>query len=621
MDPSRTSGARPAILQNSRRSAGSRLGTILAVGVVAMLKHIALASLFLVPSLAGCASNGTTDSENPDSESEGLKVCAKGATVRGVDVSKYQGSIDWKQVAAHGIKFAIARVGDGQSYVDPDFGANWAGMKAHGIIRGTYQFFRAGDDPIKSADNFVKTIKAHGGMVAGDLPPVLDVEVQDGVSDATLRAHALKWLEHVEAALGKRPMIYSAPGFWNTIGAGSEFTKYTLWVANWQTSCPSMPSSWSSWKFWQDADNGHVPGISGNVDTDYFNGSLADLKAFAGATSGGGTSGGTTSAPASLGGNVADQPGVGRNPDGRLEVFGVGPKGNLVTAFQKTAGGAWSDWFSLGGNLDGRPAVNNNLDGRLELFVRSAAGAMEHAWQDAPNGKIGAFASLGGKWTSDPTVARNKDGRLEVFAIGTDGALHHASQTKANGGWSAWATLGTAGGGLLDPQAILAHDGKLRVVARGKDGATWITAQQASGWSTWSSVGGKATSAPAVVMAGGGQLALFVRGTDGALWHAWEKSPGGAWSTWISLGGQVQDPYATTDADGRMDVFVRGSNDALYRTRQKAPGGSWEGFTKMGGSVSGRPAAAQDKDGRLEVFYRSTDGSVHHAWEKAPEQW
>src|SRR4051812_46519806 len=114
-------------------------GTLLAEGRI-MLKHVALAALILLPAFAGCAPSESTDEENPDTESEALKVCAKGATVKGIDVSKWQGSIDWAKVKASGVAFAIARVGDGDSYVDPQFGANWSGMKAHGIIRGTYHF-------------------------------------------------------------------------------------------------------------------------------------------------------------------------------------------------------------------------------------------------------------------------------------------------------------------------------------------------------------------------------------------------------------------------------------------------------------------------------------------------
>lgn len=586
-----------------------------------MHKHLALAALLLVPAFAGCTSNDSTSDEDPDSDAEGLKVCAKGTTTKGIDVSSWQGHIDWAKVASGGIKFAMIRVGDGDSYLDSQFANNWSGAKAHGVLRGTYHFFRPGDDPVKQADNFVKQIKAHGGLADGDLPPVLDVEVQ-GVSDATLRKRALTWLQHVEAALGRRPMIYTSPGFWSGLGAGSEFAKYPLWVAHWDTACPSVPSSWSGWKLWQTHDDGHVSGISGNVDTDVFNGSLADLKAFAGGTTTSGGGGSTTTpALASLGGKVSDAPAVGRNPDGRLEVFAVGAKGNLETIFQSSPGGKWSDWYSLGGNFDGRPASINNQDGRLEVFVRNASGAIEHAWQDAPNGKIGAWHTWSGAMSSDPAVAKNHDGRLEVFAVGTDGAVHHAWQTAANGGWSSFASLGKAGGGFLEVSAVRADDDHLRALARGKDGHIYLAAQQSNKWSTWTSLGGSAESAPAVVLAKTGQLALFVRGSNGHLMHTWENSAGGTWASWISLGGTVYEPAAALDLDGRIEVFVRGTDKALWRTRQKEAGGAWEGFTKMGGTMAGGPQAAANKDGRLEVFFRATDSTVHHVWEKSPEVW
>lgn len=327
---------------------------------------------------------------------------------------------------------------------------------------------------------------------------------------------------------------------------------------------------------------------------------------------------------ASLGGTVASDPAVGANADGRLEVFAVGPKGNMETAFQTAPNGGWSGWASLGGNLEGHPAVGHDEDGRIELFARDAGGTLVHAWQDAPNGKIGNFVSLGGTLKSDPTVTRNHDGRLEVFGIGTDDAVWHLWQTKANGGWSGWSSLGTAGGGLSEPRALVAHDNTLRIFAVGKDGATYMAGQDSAGWGAWQSLGGNATSNPTVAKNHDGRLELFVRGTDGALWHRWENTPNGAWSGWASLGGGVERPFAATDADGRIEVFVRGgggSHGPLYRLEQKSPGGAWSGWAGMGGEVAGGPAAARNQDGRLEVFYRGKDGAVEHVWEAAPEKW
>ena len=91
-------------------------------------------------------------------------------------------------------------------------------------------------------------------------------------------------LAAIQTATGRTPIIYTDPGFWDALPNTSQFADNILWVANWGVSCPSLPSGWSTWKFWQNADNGTVSGISGGVDTDEFNGSLAQLQTFAGGT-------------------------------------------------------------------------------------------------------------------------------------------------------------------------------------------------------------------------------------------------------------------------------------------------------------------------------------------------
>ncbi len=208
-----------------------------------------------------------------------VTVCAGGSTVKGVDVSTYQGSIDWSSVKAAGYDFGIARVSDGTANPDGTFAGNWSGMKAAGVVRGSYQFFRASVDPTAQADLLLKAI---GTLDAGDLAPMADVEVMDGESGATLVANLATWLDVVKSKTGRTPMIYSAPGFWDALPNTGQFASYTLVVANWGVSCPDTPTPWTSWKFWQNADNGSVPGISGAVDTDVFNGTLGQLQTVGG---------------------------------------------------------------------------------------------------------------------------------------------------------------------------------------------------------------------------------------------------------------------------------------------------------------------------------------------------
>lgn len=208
---------------------------------------------------------------------DAVTVCPGPSTVQGIDVSEFQGSINWSAVKASGHQFAFIRVSDG-TYQDPSFASNWAGAKAAGLIRGAYQFFRASDDPIAIADQFLARM---GTLGDGDLPPTLDVEVTDGQSATTIRTRMEAWLAHVEQKTGRVPFIYVSPGFWPNLGSPNE-SHYRLWVANWQVSCPNTPTGWSTWQMWQKADNGSVSGISGNVDLDEFNGTLQQLQVIAG---------------------------------------------------------------------------------------------------------------------------------------------------------------------------------------------------------------------------------------------------------------------------------------------------------------------------------------------------
>lgn len=229
----------------------------------------------VLPSLAALALGCSGGPDNTcKSGAEALSVCAGANTVKGVDVSYYQGTIDWSAAKGAGVKFAIARVSDGTTFEDPKFAANWSGMKAQGIVRGVYQFFRPGQDPVKQADLLVDTINKLGTQ-ATDLPPVMDIETVDGVATSTLRANMKKWLDRVEQRVGRKPIIYTAAFMSSTIGTG--WTAYPLWVANYGVSCPTMPSDWTKWKFWQSSSTGKVAGISGNVDVDAWNGTLQEL--------------------------------------------------------------------------------------------------------------------------------------------------------------------------------------------------------------------------------------------------------------------------------------------------------------------------------------------------------
>lgn len=212
-----------------------------------------------------------------DSVQQAARVCADGPTVDGIDVSHYQGAINWDAVAGSSVKFAITRIGDGLGE-DETFDGNWAGIRNAGLIRGAYQFFRTLRDPEEMAAIVVRKV---GRLGPGDLPVVLDLEgasIQDQGPDV-VQDHARRWLQAVEAGTGKRPIIYTGFYVWRDQMGNPNWPEYPLWIAAYVLPrCPDIPDGWNRWTMWQTTSSGDIPGIAGNVDTDVFNGDLGGLQ-------------------------------------------------------------------------------------------------------------------------------------------------------------------------------------------------------------------------------------------------------------------------------------------------------------------------------------------------------
>jgi lysozyme len=195
----------------------------------------------------------------------------------GLDVSDYDPNTNWSKVAS--VKsFAFIKASEGITYVNPLFTSDWANAKAAGVVRGAYHFFHADDDPTSQANTFIQTLK---GLAANDLPPVLDWEVTDNQSNAIQISRAQTWLQLVEAATGRVPIIYTSASFFNALGNPQGFERYPLFVAEYGVACPKVPPPWSGWAFWQKAETGGVAGVtSADVDQDLFDGTLTQLAQF-----------------------------------------------------------------------------------------------------------------------------------------------------------------------------------------------------------------------------------------------------------------------------------------------------------------------------------------------------
>ncbi len=205
-------------------------------------------------------------------------VCGTGPTVKGVDVSYYQGTIDWAAAKGDGVEFAFIRVSDGTGFPDPDFQTYWDGSRAAGILHGAYQFFRPAEDPIAQADLLLAKI---GTPAPDDLPPVIDVEDAGGLGPAAVAAAVKAWVDHVTTAIGRPPIIYTGYYFWDDSVGNPDMSSSPLWHAQYTSAaCPTIASTWPTWTFWQYTSTGTVAGITaGGIDVDRFNGTLADLTA------------------------------------------------------------------------------------------------------------------------------------------------------------------------------------------------------------------------------------------------------------------------------------------------------------------------------------------------------
>ncbi len=202
-------------------------------------------------------------------------VRKEGFEVHGIDVSHYQKHIDWNAIAGQDVRFAFVKATEGETFRDTLFCKNWIEIKEAGIKRGAYHFFRPRVPAAAQASNFLGWIS----LDHGDLPPVLDVEVLDGVSPIDLRAGIQGWLDFMEDNYKIKPIIYTHQKFFNSYLAGY-FSDYPIWIArysSWRNPCLSEGSQWS---FWQYGNRGRLQGINGDVDFNVFKGSLAELDDF-----------------------------------------------------------------------------------------------------------------------------------------------------------------------------------------------------------------------------------------------------------------------------------------------------------------------------------------------------
>ena len=186
----------------------------------------------------------------------------------GIDVSEWQGNIDFGEVARAGIEVVYIRASEGRGYVDPYFRENYEKAKANGLRTGFYHFLTATNEAEakEEAEFFVSNIKG----LEPDCRLAMDFEVFDGLDVSTINEISRVFLETVEKLSGKECVIYSDAYNARTVFSKELAEDYPIWVADYFVEEPESNDKWKFWVGFQYSDRGIINGIDGNVDRDYF---------------------------------------------------------------------------------------------------------------------------------------------------------------------------------------------------------------------------------------------------------------------------------------------------------------------------------------------------------------
>lgn len=210
------------------------------------------------------------------------RVTPKSYPVHGVDVSRWQGVIDWPKLRRQGANFAYIKATDGGDHLDPMFKTNWNRAKAAGLKRGAYHFFYWCRYASHQADWFIQNVPRDPDA----LPPVIDVEwnhdssCRQNLSRAKVLEKMQVFMDRIERHYGKRPVIYTAPDFYADNLKG-EFLDYPFWLRA-VAQHPSKVYPGRKWLFWQYSGSGLSHGVDNKIDLNVFHGSVKQWRRWIG---------------------------------------------------------------------------------------------------------------------------------------------------------------------------------------------------------------------------------------------------------------------------------------------------------------------------------------------------
>ena len=195
--------------------------------------------------------------------------------VRGLDISHYQGDINWNklrnaQIQGAPVSFVFIKATEGTSIWDENFNQNFHNAKKNDIVRGAYHYFSPSSSGKAQAKFFCKMVQ----LEEHDLPPVLDVEETGNYSTAELQREVLNWMNYVEKHYNVTPILYTGYKFRTSYLNTPDFDRYPYWIAHYYVDSLEYKGEWA---FWQHTDVGKIDGIKGDVDINVFKGDYQDL--------------------------------------------------------------------------------------------------------------------------------------------------------------------------------------------------------------------------------------------------------------------------------------------------------------------------------------------------------
>lgn len=219
-----------------------------------------------------------TKPDNSNYKGFGIPI-PKPYQIHGIDVSRYQGNINWPMVAdmKHDntqLQFAFIKATQGLTLPDPYFKRNWEEAKKAGMIRGAYMYFHPKQSPELQAAFFAQMV---GHLAPGDFHPVVDIECEGEIGCERVQRSLKLCLDHLEHRYGVKPIIYTNASYYKDY-LKDNFNAYPLWVSHYGPI--DKPRVIRDWHFWQHNDHGFVDGIKHHVDFNVFQGSMDELRQY-----------------------------------------------------------------------------------------------------------------------------------------------------------------------------------------------------------------------------------------------------------------------------------------------------------------------------------------------------